>query len=281
MAPNSSGRPDHRRRDAIEALSQELYPHRSTHSEEIEGFFGERAYRPLDREERELLGGVDLFLVAFANRSGSTLLTEILHQAGLPVPPHTEVINSDTVLRICREYGMASFTDYFLRFAKGWHDGGRLGFKAGPHQMFWLSRIGLLDQFRSVRIVHSCRRDRLAQAVSLCIALQTGAWHSGMAGTAAAAVNYDREEILRCLRTIGDTEALIEYFITLHAVPSRVVYYEDLLSDPDGELAGVTRFLGAPAPQELVDMSAMNIQQQRGADNERLYTEFRREFPGL
>lgn len=82
-----------------------------------------------------MLAQVQICLVAFTNRCGSTYLTEIMHEAGFPVPPRVEVFNRDDMALVCREHDIRTITDYFLQIVEGWVHDGQVGFKIGARQL--------------------------------------------------------------------------------------------------------------------------------------------------
>lgn len=268
------------RNEITSRLDGVLYPQESEHQRDIESYFGDALLRPLDDREVQLLAGIDLFFVAFSNRSGSTLLCELLYQSGLPIPPRAEIFNSESILPVCTEHGIPTFTDYFMQVVEGWHRGGSVGFKIGPRQLFWLSRSGLLNHFKHISIVNSLRTDRVAQAVSLYIARHTGQWQSNMEKQCdAAELSYSAEQIVRALRQITDDQSLVEYYAHLHEVARIEVVYEDMLAQPDGEVRRVLDFLALPVPLDLnVDLDAVNIQRQSSSKNAELVQLFRRDF---
>ena len=77
---------------------------------------------------------------------------------------------------------------------------GQVGFKISIGQLFDLTRTGLLKHFKSMKLLHSVRRDRLAQAVSHYIAKASGQWSTTEASAPDQTVPYSAEDILRFLR---------------------------------------------------------------------------------
>lgn len=266
--------------ERLSGLDEELYPARSQHRQEIERYYDNAPLRPFTVAEKQFLGQIDLFLVAFSNRSGSTLLTEVLNQAGFGVPPKSEVFNSEVALHVCREYQSNSFSDYLFSTVEGWHREQLAGFKIGPRQLFWLAEVGFLSLFRSLRIINPCRRDVVAQAVSFYIAGQTGQWQSEMAlQRPIAELEYSAQEILQCLRIIHSDQQLIEYFLNIHGVDFRRMYYEDLVTGPDAELAEIASFLGPRSPKlSAVKLGNVGIQRQATSKNTEFADRFRADF---
>jgi len=271
--------------DILRSLRPAHYPALSPHQEQIEALFGDRTLRDFSAEEKARLSEIDLFFVGFTNRSGSTLFTELLYQAGFPIPARAEVFNGDEVARIVAEHHTPTFSDYFLQLVEGWAKHGAAGFKIGARQLFWLTRTGILSNLRSVRIINTVRHDKLAQAVSFCIARQTKVWRTAMGDDTESAasesenVEYSCDDLVGALHTLTINQLLFDYYVNLHAVPAIQVEYEQVLAQPREEVERVMTFLNyTSADLDLVDIAGVGIRQQRSAVNDRMIAQFRREF---
>lgn len=271
--------------DIIRDLRPAFYPALSPHQEEIEGYFGDSTLREYSAEEKARLGEIDLFFVAFTNRSGSMLLTELLHQTGFPVPAHAEVFNGDEVARVSAEQNIPTFSDFFLKLVENWARHGQAGFKIGANQLFWLTRTGILSNLRSVRVINTVRRDKVAQAVSFYIARETRVWHTAMADESgpstfdSESLEYSRDDLVRSLHNLTMNQFLFDYYLNLHALPVIQVEYEQVLEQPRDEVERIITFLNYPgADPNLVDIERVGIRQQRSAVNDRLIAQFRQEF---
>ncbi|MCR9106926.1 MAG: Stf0 sulfotransferase family protein [Gammaproteobacteria bacterium] len=264
----------------LAGLDTGLYPAQCEHQQEIESHFGDATYRPLLPLEQEQLQSLRLHVVAFSNRSGSTLLTSLLHQAGAGVPPRAEVFNSDSVIAVAQEHGIHSFTDYFLQVVLGWAHNGAAGFKMGPRQLFWLTRAGLLGSLGEVKLVNTLREDVIAQAVSLYLARQTGQWHSDMsASRQTGAIPYSREGILQALQTVAIDQYLVRYYVGLHGVDAITVTYEQLMANTEDTVREVLEFLDLPdCAGGTIDLSSVAIRRQATSHNKELADKFRTEF---
>lgn len=271
--------------DIIRDLRPALYPAPSPHQEEIEGYFGDSTLREYSAEEKARLGEIDLFFVAFTNRCGSTLLTELLHQTGLPIPARAELLNGDEVALASANRNIPTFSDYFLQLIDDWARNDQAGFKIGARQLFWLTRTGILSNLRSVRVINSVRRDKVAQAVSLCIARETKVWHTAMTEKSRSStsdsesIEYSRDDLLHALHSLTMSQSLFDYYLNLHALPAIQVEYEQVLEQPRDQVERIITFLNYPgADPSLVDIERVGIRQQRSAVNDRLIAQFRREF---
>lgn len=266
--------------EVLGSLNKMLYPSESAHREEIEACFGGNLLRPLTPEEERELASTDLFFVVFSNRSGSTYLTELLHLMEAGIHPRAEQMNGASVRRRFEDAAVATFTDYFLAVLREQRKDGRVGLKISPAQLFWVTQLGLLQPFRSVRLINSLRRDRVAQAASHAKARATGQWHSLMpARRPDQQVEYSREEMLRCLRGISRSQELLSYYSSIHQPPLLDIVYEHVLEDPRAAMTSMAEFLQIPGFRaDSVSLDAVGIQPQRNQDNERLCEAFRREF---
>lgn len=260
----------------IEQLSDDLYPWLSVHQREFEAAFGDGLLRPLTGSEREFLATLEVFLVAFTNRSGSNLLCSLLNRAGLGIPEASEPLNRTTALPLIHEHGIPSFTDYLLGYLQGWQRNGSVGMKIGPQQLFWLKRTGLLKECRRVVVIDCQRRDRLDQAISHYLARTTGQWHSGMAAADPPA-GYSAEEILRSLEDIGRGRELVERYLAIHQSTVLPVYYEDLLADPDTVISDVTTFIGTEVKAKIAGQQP-GLRKQGGELNRKFRRRFQAEF---
>ena len=95
----------------------------------------------------------------------------------------------------------------------------------------------------------------------------------------SAQLPYSRNDILRCLQSIQEGQALISYYADMHNVSLIEVYYEKSLENPDREIKRIAQFLGA---QHLfgttVEPAAISIDKQGNEDNLRLSERFKQEF---
>ncbi len=266
--------------DILPTIEPGLYPSQSEHQKEIERYFGRSLLRELGPQEIKRFGKLDIFFVVFANRCGSTFLTEIMHQVGFGIPPRAEIFNADWVIPSCKKNDIPSFTNYFMRIISGWNKNQQVGYKISARQLFWLTKTGLLSHFRNVRIIKSKRRDTVSQAISFYIARQTGQWHSKMKRNHdIGPIPYCRDDILRCLHSIHNGQQLTNYYTDIHNLPSISVDYENTLANPDREMKRLAGFMDCPQLGEVpVDLEAVNIKQQRNEDNERLLKLFKQDF---
>jgi LPS sulfotransferase NodH len=247
-----------------------------TIDEEIEAIFDGKALRPLTEAEKSALANIGLFCVLFSNRSGSTLLCDSLYRRGLPIPPQVEILDPTLIEQVVREHKIPSFTDYFLSTILGWTRSGMVGFKAGASQLLWLEERAYLSCFSSLRLLAMRRRDKVAQAVSLYLAQQSGHWHSGMQPARPPAdVPYDARKIQLALDTVSAMDCAIDDFANARGLPLLALEYEDLLARPQNLLSECCEFLDwREAPDPDFQPAVPSLKKQATALNE----EYRRRF---
>jgi LPS sulfotransferase NodH len=108
----------------------------------------------------------------------------------------------------------------------------------------------LTDQFGPLRCIHLSRQDKVAQAVSLALAEQTGLWHRNADGsvleqtTALADPKYDAAQIAHELQGLQTEAAGWSNWFTANNITPHQVTYEDLAANPQHHLAKTLGFIG-------------------------------------
>ena len=120
--------------------------------------------------------------VCFTNRCGSAYLGDVLSSTGFFGQPF-ETLNAGNVLDYCREHDLRSFREYFERIVIRDVRNETYIVKTAPEQIFLLSETGILDQvIERSSFLFMNRVDKLAQAISLAIAVQNNRWAWGSPG---------------------------------------------------------------------------------------------------
>jgi len=111
--------------------------------------------------------------------------------------------------------------------------------------------------FGDVLYIHLRRRDKLAQAVSLVKAEQTGLWHVAPDGTEVerlappAEPVYDHARIATKLANLeADDATWIDWFVA-EAIDPLTVGYENLAAHPQEELTRICTRLSVPPPKSV------------------------------
>jgi len=108
--------------------------------------------------------------------------------------------------------------------------------------------------FGRVLYIHLSRENKLAQAVSLIKAEQTGLWHIAPDGTEVERVappqepRYDFERIQRELAELEAYDAAWNIWFTAQGIVPLRIGYERLSVDPAATLASICEALGVPSP---------------------------------
>ena len=203
------------------------------------------------------------YLLCCSPRSGSTLLCDLLARSGVAGAPESyfrEASIPEYSKRWRLEFGDQGWDDSYLRTvrAHGERSTGVFGMRimwsdmqpllsrlADLHPGDQSDRARLRSALGVERFVHLTRQDRVAQAVSLVIAAQTGLWHRNADGTVrqgaepVAPPRYDRGRIADELRMLeAGQQAWTTWFSEQSIMPLKLSY-EELSADP----AGTTRIL--------------------------------------
>jgi len=267
--------------DFLQTLTVDQYPFDPQYAKRLRSFFSDGLIRPFSDGEISELKHVTFAPLLFGNRSGSNLLTESLHRAGLGFPEHGEPLNVPSIENIAARHDLTTFTDYFLFLSRRWKQHNVVGFKLGIGQLFELTRLGLLDHFAEIKLLHSVRRDRLAQAVSHYIAKASGDWSTKSENRSALEIPYSAKDILQYLRRGARLRADFDLYQTIHGVPSLEVWYEDFVAKPQQHVEAIASFLGCRADVSKVNLQSASTQPQRGDLNHQFERRFRQEMQEL
>jgi LPS sulfotransferase NodH len=133
------------------------------------------------------------------------------------------------------------------------------------HQLYGFDPVQRLTLGRETLFLRLERRDRLAQAVSLEIARQSGAWKSTSA--VKAEPSYDFAGILRAFHKISASYAFWDSYCSLRPVQQALFIYEDLIEDPTPWLAACAAFTGRPIRKRPPKPGRLAVQRDaRNAD---------------
>jgi LPS sulfotransferase NodH len=264
--------------------NKDLYAYTSHHRDAIEASY---VIDPnfIHKELLEQTSKKIVVFVCFSNRSGSNLFLDALGRIGFGCSPGDEFFNAEAIYDHVKEFAFESFEDHLAFIVKLRGLRKHVFLKIGPHQLFWLANSGLLTRyFRHTRYVLVERRDKVAQAVSLYLADQTGSYLRTVdsEGSAREAVPYSSEEILKRLKHIMDVTGLFEYFFELHSLSFHRICYEDLDADPVQALRAMSLALSMaddfPPRWELAMKQPAGILRQSDELNREFVGRFRREF---
>ena len=179
-------------------------------------------------------------IVVAETRTGSNYLCALMEKTGkLGNPqeyfsPHINYENANTIAE-----------RFQVALEEGITDNGVLSVKLFAYHMDFIKGENqkLSDFFPNRYWIWLRRKDLLAQAVSRSIALQTKSWHSNTEFTGSPV--YSAKKIKRALKYIAIAEARWNLFFICNNISPLLLWYEDLVSNPEdmimqiGSLAGI------------------------------------------
>jgi LPS sulfotransferase NodH len=201
--------------------------------------------------------------LAVTPRSGSTLLGEWLNSVGgLGQPDEYFNPKPDYPLEIWSARLRAFTTaDYLDRLVRCRQSNGVFSLKVDlPRLLPFLGTDGALLTELSPNFVYLCRRDLVAQAVSLHRAAVEDRWNTGQKATREA--EFDLTAIADWIQHLTGMMASWEAFFSVHRITPLRLIYEDMVADPAGTVDRVADFVAA----DCLDRSALSTRYARQSD---------------
>jgi LPS sulfotransferase NodH len=181
------------------------------------------------------------YLIATSARSGSTFLCSRISDYGdLGFP--MEFLNESYIAEFDRLFPNPNLEDYQRYIGAAFtSDLGVFGLKTDWWRFQEARQAGFMDPLIGQPfdlIVHLRRRDFAAQAVSLCLAVESNVWHARDVHQAEldpwhSRVAYDAAKIKHHARNILNQEYHWRRFIAASGAPAVEVDYEDVARDVD------------------------------------------------
>jgi trehalose 2-sulfotransferase len=212
------------------------------------------------------------YAICASPRSGSSLLCDLLEQAGVLGRPE-EFFNPDSFRRPFLErhgLGELAVDEYLEQLrAEFTTPNGVFGMKLMPvHVQELLRSPRLHGELRDWRYVWLRRDDVVGQAVSWYVAAETGEWDLVEKEPSGASVAYDREQIAGYLDQINaDSSAWTEFF-AVNRLDFLVVRYEDLLEDANAACRRICAFCGVETDHEFALERSWFRRQRNGLGEE-------------
>lgn len=219
------------------------------------------------------MSGIQAYIICTTPRSGSTLLCNLLRdcgQAGAPESYFHRPSRSDWCkgLNLPRTASLAQIFNAAILAGKGDTPlfGLRLQRDSAPFFFDQLRKLHpdasndvkrLTACFGPLRFIHLTRQDKVAQAVSLVRAQQSGLWHRNADGSErertaqAQTLRYDQKSIAAELDILTRQEAEWRRWFEINHVHPMRVSYDDLSAHPVNELARIMGFLGIKVTNEI------------------------------
>ncbi|MDR3438375.1 Stf0 family sulfotransferase [Telmatospirillum sp.] len=212
------------------------------------------------------------YTIAFSLRSGSNQICRLLTKYGLGKP--------DELFQTVPDFddgraGISWFRDVVSRNQSG----GVFGSKMAHDHRARLDEVlraavsgygGVGDLLPNHKWVWLIRRDKVAQAVSLHIAVETGCWREEK-GHKRRVCDYDYISILSKMMILSANDIAWETYFNKNNIDPYQVYYEDFFSDSQGETEKLIDHLGGTMAVSP-DMPDLAI--QRDEQNQWFYERF-------
>lgn len=212
------------------------------------------------------------YIICGTPRSGSTLLCEMLIASGVAGEP-ASYYRQQSIPHWAERWNLApprgdDDSEFDRRYLSAMLDAGRNGTGIFGIRLMRGSvddAVRRLDgvfggsadvparfqqAFGPTLYIHLSRRDKVAQAVSLVRAEQSGLWHlaadgSVFEGTATPSpVSYDGERLRAVFNERNEDDAAWEEFFATHQIAPLRLVYETLTADPQSALADILATLG-------------------------------------
>ncbi len=246
----------------------------------------------------------DCYIICGTPRSGSTLLCNLLRDAGCGRP--RSYFRRQSIARIAAELGVSSAHDPQSKtFAKNYVDAVRNAGKGGSEifglrvmyenlgEMLAFLRIGLPENpdvadpietaFGHALFIHLSREDKVAQAISLLKAEHSGLWHISPDGREIERTaphrepSYDGARIASLIGDLARDEAGWDAWFSQNGVNPLRMSYEQLAREPHSVIADILASLGRdPSIAASLPISTGKLGDERSAEWNR---RFRAEQP--
>ena len=211
------------------------------------------------------------YVLCASPRSGSTLLCDLLRQTGSAGNPQS-YFRPAAIPELAREWGLTlEMPNWDRSYVDAVREHGNAGTGCFGMRIMWSDMAAFLERLRRLypnvdsdvdalrnvfgaeRFVYLSRDDRVAQAVSLVLANQSGLWHRHADGSERersappAPPRYDDDEINAALCLL-DAEAVgwSAWFDEGEIVPLAITY-EELAANPSATLVRVIEHVGGCA----------------------------------
>jgi LPS sulfotransferase NodH/SAM-dependent methyltransferase len=185
------------------------------------------------------------YIIASLPRSGSQFLASELWKTGLLGAPCEYLFPAYDMRPMMNRLKSVSPADYIAKLlACRTSRNGVFGMNVHiQHFNAFLRAYPVLPEVLApLTFIHTTRRNKVAQAVSMAKAYQTSAWTSQMKSNLSS--KYDRKLIETCLEDVAQQERDWEvWFASNNVTPFRVVY-EDLAADRAGMVRSIIELLG-------------------------------------
>ena len=222
------------------------------------------------------------YLICFGERSGSTMLSSLMHKTNVLGRPD-EFLNPRGVMQRYIAYSHAHDIDEYFHYLRArWSTpNGVFGIKVAYMDFAPVLDAGLVDYlFDKPRVIYLNRQDLLRQAVSLAMARRTGVWFSPTNASASASntfVELDEQLVLQAVDKLRrDRESWEAFFAGRGMEPLRITY-EDVVANHEDVLVSIAKFLAVDLDPRSIP-SESEYRSQANSTNEHWVSEMRKRY---
>ncbi|MBA4765225.1 MAG: hypothetical protein H2048_07060 [Erythrobacter sp.] len=218
------------------------------------------------------------YILASVPRTGSTYLSHLLWRTGCLGAPLEYLNFAPTGPQGAASNSPAAQVELWQRaIAHRTSPNGIFGVKAFPLQMEELGWTNpsllaiamrlLLRRGPASKIVQLRRRDKDRHAISLARASLSGIWRAEQETGASDDQPYSEAVVLHARHELAIQEQAWQQMYHETGITPLVLWYEDIVDNPDGAVAHVADYLGvALDPTQTVDVPEIRQQDQAGAE---------------
>ena len=188
------------------------------------------------------------YIIASLPRSGSQFLSGELWKTGVLGAPCEYLFPAYDMRPMMNRLRATSPADYIAKL---------VACRTSPNGIFGMNvhiqhfkpfvrgYPALLDVLAPLTFIHTIRRNKVAQAVSMAKAYQTSTWTSLQTRAVSSPTTYNRELIERCVEDLAHQEQEWDQWFADHGVRPFKLAYEDLAADRAGTIQAIVALLGA------------------------------------
>ena len=228
------------------------------------------------------------YVLCFVERSGSTMLTDVMKKTRVLGIPDEYVNPRGPMLYTLKRFPAKDLSQYFRKLRrKCATPNGVFGMKTIYHDFQPLIEAGIVSALLGApNFIYLTRKDVVLQAISSYLARMRGLWHSSdrllkmneNVNFDEMEVPFDREEILKLVDRFMNDRLRWERFFSLYNIEPLRIEYEDLVpNNISHELQRICEFIGIDSSLAEADISTSLeiLRDERSAEwAERIRNEF-------
>ena len=223
------------------SLSQSTIQAFSTQASQVEA----ASYALRARMTPKFYDDIEFVFMCFTNRCGSNFVAQTLASDGR-LNVASEWWNGREIVNVCQHQNLETIERYIEGTCRFNMRNGRLVSKIGVENLVLLYLSGFFDSAAlRCQFLFINRSDKLNQAISLALALETSAWaYNNPETKPRSEAVYSRAKIDRCLGEITEKNRRFSEFFASNDITPTVVNYEAFVAKPDFYTKWIGKTLG-------------------------------------